>query len=177
MSFLGKIGGAIKGAVKGVGGLAEKAAPFVGMIPGVGAPMGALIGGAGALAHGDGLGGALKYGAEGAMSGFGGGLLKGAKAGMEGGSFLSKIGGTLKNVGGQALGNFKKPDGSLDFSKIVSAGGAASNLIGQAKQRKSATKYNNAQIDQRNKLMDQIMAPQNYNLPPITPASNNNAGY
>lgn len=181
MSFLGKVGGAIKGAVKGVGGLAEKAAPFVGMIPGVGAPMGALIGGAGALAHGDGLKGALKYGAEGGLSGFGGGLLKGTQAGAnaaaDGGSFLSKIGGTLKNVGTQVAGNFKKPDGSLDFSKIVAAGGAASNLIGQSKQRKSATNYNNAQIDQRNKLMNQIMAPQNYNLPSITPASNNNAGY
>lgn len=177
MSFLGKIGGAIKGAVHGIGGLAEKAAPYIGMVPGVGTIAGGLVGGAGALAHGDGLKGALKYGAEGAASGFGGGLLKGTQAGAEGGSFLSKIGGTLKNAGGQVLGNFKKPDGSLDFSKIVAAGGAASNMIGQAKQRKSATKYNNAQIDQRNKLMDQIMAPQNYNLPPITPASNNNAGY
>lgn len=166
MSFFGKIGGAIKKGVHDIGGLAEKAAPFVGAIPGVGTLAGGAIGGLGALAHGDGLSGALKYGAQGAASGFGGGLAKGAG----GGSFLSKVGDTLKGAGNQIAGNFKKEDGSIDLSKLIAAGSAGANLYGQAKQRKSATKYNNAQIDQKNQLMSKILAPQNYNLPQITPA-------
>lgn len=60
--------------------MAEKAAPIVGLIPGVGTLAGGAIGGLGALAAGDGLSGALKYGLEGAASGLGGGLLKGSGA-------------------------------------------------------------------------------------------------
>lgn len=174
MSFFGKIGGAIKHGVQQVGGLAEKAAPILGGIPGVGTIAGGAIGGLGALAHGDGLKGALKYGLEGAASGFGGGLLKGTSAG---GSFLSKVGNVLGNAGGQvkdALGSTFMPGGKLDFGKIAAAGGAGMNLIGQAKQRKSATNYNNAAIDQRNKLMESILAPTNYNLPKISPSPNLN---
>lgn len=83
-----------------VGGLAEKAAPFVGMIPGIGTLAGGAIGGLGALAHGDGIGGALKYGAEGAAGGIGGGLLKGATAGAEGGGGIMS---TLAGLGKGAL--------------------------------------------------------------------------
>lgn len=83
-----------------VGGLAEKAAPFVGMIPGIGTLAGGAIGGLGALAHGDGLGGALKYGAMGAAGGIGGGLLKGATTGAEGGGGIMS---TLAGLGKGAL--------------------------------------------------------------------------
>lgn len=72
MSWLSK-------GLKKVGGLAEKAAPVVGLIPGVGTLAGGAIGGLGALAHGDGLRGALKYGAMGAASGLAGSKLLGGK--------------------------------------------------------------------------------------------------
>jgi hypothetical protein len=179
MSFLGSIGNAIKGGVKDIGGLAEKAAPFAGMIPGVGTLAGGALGGLGALAHGDGFGGALKYGAEGALSGYGGGLLRGGAdaattaadaTGDTGGGFLSNVGNMLKSGGSAIAKNFKNPDGSMNIGKLVAAGGAGMNMIGQAKQRNSAQNYNNSQIDQRNKLMSQIMTPQNLNLPSITPA-------
>lgn len=88
-----------------VGGLAEKAAPFVGMIPGIGTLAGGAIGGLGALAHGDGLGGALKYGAEGAAGGLGGGLLKGATAGAEGGGLMSTLAGLGKGALNYAVHN------------------------------------------------------------------------
>lgn len=181
MGFFGKIGHAIGHGVHELGGLAEKAAPYVGMIPGVGTIAGGAIGGLGALAHGEGLKGALKYGAEGALSGYGGGLLKGTQAGAEaenaGGSFLGNIGHALKTGAGkvgEGLKDTYAPGGKLDLGKVAATAGTAANLVGQSKQRHSAQNYNNAQIDQRNQLMKSILAPQNYNLPPITP---NAGGY
>ena len=177
MGFLGKIGHAIGHAVHQVGGLAEKAAPFVGMIPGVGTLAGGAIGSLGALAHGDGLGGALKYGAEGALSGVGGGAMREAADGTNGTGFMSKIVNVLnsaKSQVGHGIQNATMSNGNLDFGKIGSIVGAGANLIGQNRQRNSATKYNNAMIDQRNKLMSQITAPQNYNLPT---SPNNETGY
>ncbi len=171
MSFLGSIGNAVKGGVKKVGGLAEKAAPFAGLIPGVGTLAGGALGGLGALAHGDGLSGALKYGAEGAASGFGGGLLKDTEAGS---SFLGNVGNAVKSgaskIGSSLKDSFTNPDGSINLGKIISAGGVGMNMIGQARQRNSAQNYNNSQIDQRNSLMSNILAPQNFTLPQITPA-------
>lgn len=67
--------------LKGIGHLAEKAAPYVGLIPGVGTVAGGLIGAAGGLAAGDGLGGALKYGVQGAAGGMAGGGLRSAVTG------------------------------------------------------------------------------------------------
>lgn len=92
----------LSGGLHAIGGLAEKAAPFVGMIPGVGTIAGGAIGGLGALAHGDGLSGALKYGAEGAAGGFGGGLLKGATGG---GGVMSTLGGLGKSALNYAVHN------------------------------------------------------------------------
>jgi hypothetical protein len=68
-------------ALHGIGHLAEKAAPYVGLIPGVGTLAGGVIGGLGGLAAGDGLGGALKYGLEGAAGGYGGAALRGLSKG------------------------------------------------------------------------------------------------
>jgi hypothetical protein len=95
MSIFGSIGHAIKSGVHAIGGVAEKAAPFVGMIPGVGTIAAAGIGGLGALAHGDGLGGALKYGAEGALGDIGANLL-GKIPGVAG--VVSKIPGVGKFI-------------------------------------------------------------------------------
>lgn len=81
MSFLGSVVHGIGSAVKGVGHLAEKAAPYVGMIPGVGTIAGGAIGGLGGLAAGDGLSGAVKYGAEGAAGGYGGAALRSLSTG------------------------------------------------------------------------------------------------
>jgi len=53
----------------------------VGLIPGVGTLAGGVIGGLGGLAAGDGLGGALKYGLEGAAGGYGGAALRGLSTG------------------------------------------------------------------------------------------------
>lgn len=75
------------------------------MIPGVGTLAGGAIGGLGALAHGDGLSGALKYGAEGAAGGFGGGLLKSATAGAGSGGIMSTLGGLGKSALDYAIHN------------------------------------------------------------------------
>lgn len=98
----------LSSGLKKVGGVAEKVAPYVGLIPGVGTIAGGAIGGLGALAHGDGLKGALKYGAAGAISGYGnaaklGGM--GAKAIFQGG--LKKVGSNLGTLamGGKLGGN------------------------------------------------------------------------
>lgn len=185
MSFLGKIGGAIKGA----GHLLAKPAGVAARIGGaaggfmLGGPGGALAG----YRFGDKLGNieedalagrnvgknlgsnALGMAEGGAGMALAGGGIPGGGNSPDSGGFMSKVGGALKSAGGQLADNFKKPDGTIDFGKLMAAGGAGMNLYGQAKQRKSATKYNNAQIDQRNQLMKSIMAPQNYNLPQITP--------
>lgn len=76
MSWLSK-------GIKGLGHIAEKAAPYVGLIPGVGTVAGGVIGAAGGLAAGDGLKGALKYGLTGAAGGFGGAALRGSSLGSK----------------------------------------------------------------------------------------------
>lgn len=82
--------GFIGGGLKKLGGLAKKAAPFVGMIPGVGTLAAAGLGGLGGLASG-GLKGALQGAAGGALGGLGGGL-------------LGKLGGVKGLIGGADLG-------------------------------------------------------------------------
>lgn len=168
MSFLGNVGNALKKGVQDIGGVAKKAAPFVSMIPGVGPLAGAGIGAlGGALEEGGGLHSAL----QGAVGGGAGGLL-GKIPGVSG--MLGKVGSVLgQGAGkvGQSIADTYMPGGKLDLGKVVSTGGAISGMIGQNKQRKSAENYNNAAIDERNKLMSQILAPSNYNLPRITPAN------
>lgn len=89
MSIFGKIGHAVKSGVHAVGKVAEKAAPIVGLIPGVGTLAAGAIGGLGGLAAGDGWKGALKYGAEGALGDIGAGLL----------GKIPGVGGVMKSVG------------------------------------------------------------------------------
>jgi hypothetical protein len=83
-------------ALHGIGHLAEKAAPYVGLIPGVGTLAGGAIGGLGGLAAGDGLGGALKYGLQGAAGGLAGGGIKSAITG----ALASRGGGSAPSGGG-----------------------------------------------------------------------------
>lgn len=170
MGIFSSIGDAVKGVGHVVGKVAANPIVDAGiaMIPGVGVPGAALAGGLGRLmAPGGNAGEALKGGAEGAMAGFGGEHLASMGSGGEG------IMGKLGNILGQAknqIGESIAPGGKIDFSKIIGAGGTIASMLGQAKQRKSAEGYANSQIDQRNELMNKIMAPQNYGLPPITPA-------
>lgn len=119
--------------LKGLGHLAEKAAPIVGLIPGVGTLAGGAIGGLGALAAGDGLSGALKYGLEGAASGYGGGLMKGA-GGASG--VLSHIPGasalgSLAGLGGEA-GGYAGAGSIADANVGSGAGGFLGSLEGLA---------------------------------------------
>jgi len=93
------------GLVKGIGKVAQVAAPIVGMVPGVGAPLAAGIGVAGGLLSGGGLKGALKGAAGGALGGLSGKLfgavsgLGGAAGGAAGGGG-GGLGGLIKGVGG-----------------------------------------------------------------------------
>lgn len=140
MSFFGKIGKAIKKGVHDVGGLAEKAAPFVGMIPGIGTLAGGAIGGLGALAHGDGLGGALKYGAAGAASGFGGSKLMGL-ASKAGGALTApgSVGSTLLGAGKTALDAAGKR--GISLSDILKGGlTAAGGIAGAVSSAKAGKK-------------------------------------
>ena len=175
MGFLSSIGNAVKGAGHFLAkplGVAERIGGTAGGFM-LGGPAGAMAG----YRLGDKLGnieedalagrnvrknlgsnlvGAAEGGARLALTG---GDIPGVGGANDNGSFLGRIGGALKSGASQLGSNFQKPDGTLDFSKIAGAGGAAMNMYGQAKQRNSATKYNNAQIDQRNQLMNKLLAP------------------
>jgi len=173
MSFLSKVGKALAKPV----GLGARIAGGVGGFM-TGGPMGAVsgweagdkigniaedaLGGHSVKKHlvsnltGAALGGAGMYGASTIPGDFG----------SEGNSgLMSKIGHVLKDAGGQLKGQYISPDGKIDFGKVIGTGGAISSMIGQAKQRKSVEKYNNADIQQRNDLMSKILASPNYNLP------------
>lgn len=102
MSWLSK-------AIRGVGKLAKKAAPVLGMIPGVGTLAGGVIGGLGGLASG-GLKGAL----QGAAGGVSGGLL--SKVG-------SAFGSGQQGAGGQDQGWLSRIGGFLgDNSDLIMGG-------------------------------------------------------
>lgn len=122
--------------IKGIGKVVGTAAPLAGLIPGIG-PLAAAGIGAGAKL----LGG-----------GGGKGAVEGAAAGGLGG---------LANK----LGAFNT-DNKFDPSKAIGAAGTVMNMIGQGQQRKSATDYNNAQIQQRNMLMSKILSPKDFNMSP-----------
>lgn len=120
--------------VSGLGGTVENAgkgfegkAPFLKSV----LPAGALA-----------LGG-LGLAGEGPLSGLLGG------AGSKLGDFATTIGKALPIGlhGGQAL----------DIGKLASGGLGLSSLMGAEQQRKSAQNYNNAEIQQRNQLMNSIM--------------------
>jgi hypothetical protein len=167
--------------VKGLGSVASAAAPFVGMIPGVGTLASGALGGVGGLMEGKNIGQSLLQGGEDAIPGALGGMLgRGANAFTNagegvigGGSGLSGLlgsglGGIASKIGG-ALGNTFAPGGTPDIGKIMGAVGGISNMIGGQQQRNSAQDYANSQIDMRNKLMQQLGQSPNFALPKITP--------
>lgn len=131
MSFLGGIVHGIGSAVKGVGHLAEKAAPYVGMIPGVGTIAGGAIGGLGGLAAGDGLSGAVKYGLEGAAGGYGGAALRSLSTGGK----IAAAAGTLAS-GHPAHAPYEPgdydPTGGSSPSAMPDGGGTNKWLMGLA---------------------------------------------
>ncbi len=127
MGLFGTIG---KGLSK-IGGLASKAAPLVGLIPGFGTVAGGVLGAGGALLSGENIGTALKRGALGAGGAFGlskiGGLAgigKLLQAGPEQAAAISSV--------GKALGG-----GSTEANARILAGlgvKAAGALEGHAAQ-------------------------------------------
>lgn len=99
------MGLSLKKIGKAIGGVMKKAAPVVGLIPGVGTLAGAAIGAGGSVLSGNNLKSHLKHGAIGGISGAAGGLLKGSGGAS---SILSKIpgGGSLgKGIGGLMSGS------------------------------------------------------------------------
>lgn len=131
--------GDIKGAFKDVantwGETGEFAAPYVGLIPGIGPLAGGAIGAGSGLLAGDGLKGALKYGTRGALSGLAGSALGGApgiidKLGGAATGFLSTgelpfgltAGSLLKGAAGLAA-----VKGLTDAGKGTGGGGASGN--------------------------------------------------
>lgn len=124
----------LSSGLKKVGHVAEKAAPFVGLIPGVGTLAGGAIGGLGALAAGDGLKGALKYGAEGALSGYGGSKLLGGKGILGIGGGLKKIGGAIGLGGAPAEAGASSGGGLSGIAGLIGSGvsklGGIDGLLG-----------------------------------------------
>lgn len=101
-SFLKKIGKGISRVGKTVGHIAEKAAPFAGLIPGVGPLAGLAIGAGGSILAGHNLANTVKEGALGAASGLAGSKLRGGI-----GSIASRVlgsGGAPATAGGAAPG-------------------------------------------------------------------------
>jgi hypothetical protein len=121
-------------ALHGIGHLAEKAAPYVGLIPGVGTLAGGVIGGLGGLAAGDGLGGALKYGLEGAAGGYGGAALRGLSKGGQAlalGTAALK-GGVPSAPGGAPAGDanpYDDPTGNALYGSDPAMGGTPTTAL------------------------------------------------
>jgi|ERR1043166_1987441 hypothetical protein len=180
---LSNIGGAVenvgnafagKGAfLRDIGKAGEAAAPIAGLIPGVGPLAGLALGAGGGLLNrglnARGLGEAAKFGGEGALSGFAGKELLGGKGIMG----LGNLPGGLSNLGhdisgfagkiGRALPIGVHGGAPLDLGKLATGAMGASNFLGAQQQRKQAQAYNNAEIDQRNKLMQAILGGSNFN--------------
>jgi len=161
---MGKI---VRGIGKVVGKVAGVAAPFAGLIPGIG-PLAALGLGAGGKALSRALGGQNTFGKGGLGEIAGAGL-----AGGLGGLAQAKFGNTaglFKRVGRaitqpNILGNAQ---GKLDLGKALGLGATGLNLVGARAQRQSAERYANAQTDLRNQLMSRILSgqQQKYNFQP-----------
>jgi hypothetical protein len=131
--------GAIKKVGKKIGKVATKAAPFVGMIPGVGTLAAAGIGAAGGLLSGEGLKGAAKYGALGAAGNIGANLL----GKIPGVGFLADKGKNVWGFGGDGaqaatdLGGMAVGQGAIDptygdIGGVAGGAGGAVSALGKA---------------------------------------------
>ena len=160
---------ALKGLGKVVGGGLKIAAPFAGLIPGVGIPLSIALG-AGGRALGRTLSGQNTFGRGGlkeiALSGAGAGA--GAAAlGGQGFRGIGNIGANLKNIGRSGIfktigKQFQTPTGELDLGRVAGAGMGAANFFGGRAQRKQQERYSNAQTDLRNQLMSRILQSPQY---------------
>lgn len=160
------IGKVVSAPVRAIGhAAAHSGIPGISNLGGVAEGVGNAVGGKGSFFGG--LGQAAKAGLPIAGTMLGGplgGMLGGALGGStdaQGGSGLSGLAGSIGKALSQPnmLGN---ANGNLDLGKILGLGGGIAGMIGQHNQRKSAERYNNASINQRNALMSKILAPQNY---------------
>lgn len=159
------IGKVVSAPVRAIGhAAAHSGIPGISNLGGVAEGVGNAVGGKGSFFGG--LGQAAKAGlpiAGTMLAGPLGGMLGGALGGGggEAGSGLSGLAGTIGKAISQPnmLGN---ANGNLDLGKILGLGGGIAGMIGQHSQRKSAERYNNASINQRNALMSRVLAPQNY---------------
>lgn len=143
----GPVGGALGGAL---GGLADNAF-------GKGRGVGNILGGAarggamGLVGRGLNIGNALNIRTPGAL-----------------GSLAQRLG---SSPIGRGISNTFAPrdaegNRQLDLGRVISSGGAISDIIGTQRQRRASERYTNAQTAQRNELMSRILAPRDYNLPP-----------
>lgn len=133
MGFFGSLSKIAKGGLGVVGDIAKTAAPVAGLIPGVGTLAAAGLGGVGSVASDVGhgrkvsLGNALKSGASGALGGIAGKSIGG-------------LGGL-----GKIAGNFAK-----DPKNLITAGLG----VGQLLENRSAAKGQQAQMQQRQDLLN-----------------------
>ncbi len=159
MGFFGKI----KKGIKGIGRLAQKAAPFVGMIPGVGTLAAAGIGGIGGALSGGGFKGALK----GAALGAAGGLI-GKIPGV--GRLAGKIGGAVKGAGiGSALkgvGGFLKDNPELALGGLSAIQNAHQTSRFEGLQNEQLD-FSRKEMERQQQLRDMLMQRfQNFNSAP-----------
>lgn len=160
MSFFKSIGKALKGVGKTVGGAMKFAAPFAGLIPGVG-PLAAAGLGAGGNLLGRALSGQKTFGDLGQTA-----MSAGAGAGgaaLSGGNSFAGLGKALSQP--NLLGNAA---GKIDLSKAIGAGAAGLNVAGGIAQRKANQNAMNANTNLRNQLMSRILggSQQTYNFMP-----------
>ena len=100
-----------------VGSVLRKAAPIVGLIPGVGLPAGAALGALGSIAEGGrGLGGTLSSAAMGGLSGLGGSALRSLLAAKK----ASAVAGSMGKLGG-IIGN-STPGGTAAAGGLTTGG-------------------------------------------------------
>lgn len=115
--------------LKLIGGLAKGASKIAGFVPGIGTAAGAILGGGGALLSGEGIGGALKGAATGALPG----IARGA-AGKLGGF------GNILKKGAQLLGGKGLPGSS--GSLIGQLATAVPGVIGAIQKGKQQGRQN-----------------------------------
>jgi len=155
-SFLKKIGKGIAKVGKVVGNVAQKAAPFAGLIPGVGPLAGLALGAGGSLLAGHNMATTLQSGAAGGLSGLAGSKLLGGK-GVLGISGLLKggagsgapadptgasapTGGLPTSIGALVAEAQKRGISIGDLVKLgIGGAGAVSGIVSSSKAGKQAS--------------------------------------
>lgn len=139
MSIFSKIGKVASKVGKVAGNVLTKAAPIVGLIPGVGTVAGGLLGAGGSVLAGHNLATTLKTGATGALSGFGASKLLGL-ASKAGGALTApgSIGSTVASAGKSAID--AAGSHGISISDILKGGlTAAGGISGLVSAHKAGT--------------------------------------